>query len=183
MNNNHIIAITNRKLCQRPFLEVMEDLSKKNFQSIILREKDLSQKEYEELLEQCIQICGREKLTVHTYIEAARKANISRIHLPFPLFLERYKELEDFEVVGTSIHKVEEGIKAMELGADYVTAGHIFATDCKKGLPPRGLEFLSNVVKEVTIPVYAIGGISEKNIQKVIETGAIGGCIMSGCMR
>lgn len=49
--------------------------------------------------------------------------------------------MTDFESVSTSIHKPEEALKAQELGADFVFAGHVFATDCKKGLPPRGLDF------------------------------------------
>ena len=50
-------------------------------------------------------------------------------------------------------------MEAERLGAAYVTAGHIFTTDCKKGLPPRGLDFLKNVCDAVTIPVYGIVGI------------------------
>ena len=65
-----------------------------------------------------------------------------------------------FKVIGTSVHSVEDAIKAEQLGATYMTAGHIFATDCKKGLPPRGLDFLKNVCDAVEIPVYAIGGIN-----------------------
>ena len=65
-----------------------------------------------------------------------------------------------FKVIGTSVHSVEDAIKAEQLGATYMTAGHIFATDCKKGLPPRGLDFLKNVCDTVQIPVYAIGGIN-----------------------
>ncbi len=45
------------------------------------------------------------------------------------------------------------------MGASYLTAGHIYATDCKRGLPPRGLGFLKEVCREVSIPVYGIGGI------------------------
>ena len=63
-------------------------------------------------------------------------------------------------------------------------AGHIFATDCKKDLPPRGLEFLKEVCNSVTIPVYAIGGIKLSDVQmdEIIKCGAKGGCIMSGMM-
>ena len=65
-------------------------------------------------------------------------------------------------------------------GADYIFAGNIFETDCKKGLPGRGLEFLENVCKAVNIPVYAIGGISEEKMPQILGTGAAGGCMMSG---
>ncbi|MFQ7550982.1 MAG: hypothetical protein ACLRMZ_12495 [Blautia marasmi] len=30
---------------------------------------------------------------------------------------------------------------AERMGAGYVTAGHVFLTECKKGLPARGLPF------------------------------------------
>lgn len=53
-------------------------------------------------------------------------------------------KLSKFKTIGTSAHSVEEAIEAQKLGATYISAGHIFATDCKKDLPPRGLEFLKN---------------------------------------
>ena len=93
--------------------------------------------------------------------------------------------LDNFDIVGTSVHSVEDALEAQRLGADYVTAGHIYETDCKKGLPPRGLEFLKNVCDSVDIPVYGIGGIkiNEEQIEEVKKCGASGGCIMSGMMR
>ena len=84
--------------------------------------------------------------------------------------------------MGTSVHSPEEAALAEKLGASYVTAGHIFATDCKKGVPPRGLDFLENVCKSVKIPVYAIGGITRSNMHLALEKGAAGVCVMSGLM-
>ena len=104
-------------------------------------------------------------------------------YLPYPVFLKEAGNLSDFESVSTSIHKPEEAIKAQKLGVDFVFAGHVFVTDCKKGLPPRGLEFLTDVVNAVKIPVYGIGGINEENITKIMECGAAGGCMMSGFMK
>ena len=113
----------------------------------------------------------------------ARRLGIKKIHLPYPVFLKEAGNLSDFESVSTSIHKPEEAIKAQKLGVDFVFAGHVFVTDCKKGLPPRGLEFLADVVNAVKIPVYGIGGINEENIAKIMECGAAGGCMMSGFMK
>ena len=78
---------------------------------------------------------------------------------------------------------IEEAKEAERLGCTYITAGHIFLTDCKKGLPGRGLTFLQNICENVSIPVYAIGGISNENINDVRQTGAAGACIMSGFMK
>lgn len=79
----------------------------------------------------------------------------------------------------------EDAMEAERLGATYVTAGHIFTTDCKKGLPPRGLDFLKNVCDAVTIPVYGIGGIKfdPQQWNSLKKQGACGGCIMSGMMQ
>ena len=80
---------------------------------------------------------------------------------------------------------VEEAKEAQKLGATYLTAGHIYTTDCKKGLPPRGLDFLREICNAVTIPVYAIGGIhaGTGQIREVMECGASGACIMSEMMK
>ena len=69
------------------------------------------------------------------------------------------KRQKNLQRLGISIHSVEEAKEAEQLGASYLTAGHIYATDCKRGLPPRGLGFLKEVCREVSIPVYGIGGI------------------------
>lgn len=86
--------------------------------------------------------------------------------------------------IGASVHSVQEALRAEALGADSVTAGHIYETSCKEGLPPRGTEFLRAVCSAVRIPVYAIGGIrlEENQIRAVLGCGAAGVCIMSGMM-
>ena len=75
-----------------------------------------------------------------------------------------------------------DALEAQALGCTYITAGHVFETDCKKGLPGRGLEFLRNVCAVVEIPVYGIGGIDSDNIALVRNAGASGACLMSSLM-
>lgn len=81
-----------------------------------------------------------------------------------------------------SVHSKEEAISAQELGVSYIMAGHIFKTDCKKDVPPRGLSFLSEICSAVKIPVYAVGGINKENAILCIEAGAAGVCMMSNFM-
>ena len=73
-------------------------------------------------------------------------------------------------------------MEAQALGCTYITAGHVFETDCKKGLPGRGLEFLQDVCAAVDIPVYGIGGIDADNIALVRNAGSSGACLMSSLM-
>lgn len=137
-----------------------------------------------ELAGQVLKICKefRTSCILHFYPEAARKLDCTKIHLPL-WKLQEEKNLQDFTCVGASIHSVEEALLAQSLGASYVTAGHVFATDCKKDLAPRGLDFLKDVCEAVTIPVYGIGGITRENSRQVLEQGAAGYCMMSSAMR
>ena len=77
---------------------------------------------------------------------------------------------------------MDDALEAQALGCSYITAGHVFETDCKKGLPGRGLIFLRNVCNAVQIPVYGIGGIDAGNISEVRAAGASGACLMSSLM-
>ena len=87
-----------------------------------------------------------------------------------------------FPVLGASCHSVEDAVLARSLGCTYITAGHVFDTDCKRGLPGRGLDFLEQVCQAVSLPVYAIGGIDAGNLAAVRDAGAAGACFRSGPM-
>jgi thiamine-phosphate pyrophosphorylase len=78
---------------------------------------------------------------------------------------------------------LEEAKTVQSLGATRLVTGHIFPTDCKKGVPPRGLEYLKTICQSVDIPVYAIGGITPENAHLTIGCGAKGVCMMSYLMK
>lgn len=181
------ICVTNRTLCRDDFLTRIDHIAKKGVaDAILLREKDLTEREYLELAEKVLSICKlhNRRCILHTYYKAAKELGCKEIHLPLPLLQKMREEgaKEWFTAVGTSVHSLKQANLAMHLQADYMTAGHIFETDCKKGLPGRGLSFLRKVVCESEVPVYGIGGISADNAGQIMETGAAGVCIMSGFM-
>lgn len=184
LDNFKLVCVTARKLCGDDFIKRLEKISK-NCDLIILREKDLTEEEYFSLGEKFLNVCsnGRAVPVLHCFWKKALELHHDKIHLSLKDFRENPQIREKFSLVGVSIHSPEEAKEAEALGADYVTAGHIFETDCKKGLKGRGLEFLRQVSQGVSIPVYAIGGISAENMEPVREAGANGVCIMSGFMK
>ncbi len=194
VRNTNIVCVTNRKLVKAyeengsflPFLEKIKEAAKKKPAFIILREKDLSPDDYKELAKKVFEICDGEKLScvLHYFYREAIELGAKKIHLPLHILEDMTEdEKKCFDVIGVSTHSVEDARRAKELGASYITAGHVFATDCKKGLAPRGLQFLADVCDSVDIDVYAIGGISENNMKQCIGRGAKGVCMMSGFMR
>ena len=170
------------------YLEQIRRIARSDLQGVILREKDLEESKYEDLAKKVLEICKQhgKPCILHYYPEAARRLAAEGVHLPLEKFLLLKKEkpelLAGFKRVGVSTHSVEDAILAYSHGATYLTAGHVYATDCKKGLPPRGLAFLKEVCKAVPIPVYGIGGIHSGNVDAVLEAGAAAGCIMSAAM-
>ena len=180
-----ILCVTNRGLCREDFLVRIRKIAEARPVGIILREKDLTEEEYKELARATIQICDEygTPCILHSFVNVAKELGVKAIHLPLPVLRMLSKEdREEFTTIGASCHSVEDAIESERLGCTYITAGHVFDTDCKKGLPGRGINFLQNVCESVAIPVYAIGGISEENFVEVIKAGANGACVMSNAM-
>ncbi len=178
-----VIAVTNRKLCTDNFvLRVREILSAEPFE-VILREKDLSDDEYCDLAKEIIEENNEyKKILALNRPEIALELGIENVHLTMQQLMEQGRP-SFIKRVGVSVHSAEEAETAQKLGADYLIAGHIYATDCKKGVPPRGIEFFRGVCESVDIPVFAIGGILENNFNEPLENGGTGVCLMSEFMK
>ena len=99
-------------------------------------------------------------MPLHDLLELAEDVNKYRCFIGY------------FDHVGVSTHSPEEASQAQRLGASHIFAGHIFPTDCKKGLEPRGLDFLDKMCRVSSLPVYAIGGIYLDRVDQVLARGA-----------
>ena len=195
--------ISNRKLCENENLEKQIEkifsayerkIILKNFEivALTLREKDLNKNEYLKLIEKVYPICQKYKINLILHqnydLNLDDKYNIEGIHLSYNIFKSlneniKVELIKKYKRIGVSIHSLDEAKEAESLGASYVVAGHIFKTDCKKGLEPRGLKFVEDLSSTLTIPIFAIGGIDEKNSQSVIDRGAFSVCMMSSMMK
>ncbi len=123
-----------------------------------------------------------DQLVVHDRLDAAlvtgttvqltrRSLSVERVRAQFPTIS-----------IGQSVHSLTEAMVAEQAGADYVMYGHIFETDSKPGVAPRGLDALQQVVDWTSIPVIAIGGIKTENLSDVLTTGCSGVAVLSGIL-
>ena len=202
-NKIKLNIISNRKLCENENLEkqiekifsaYQRKIILENFEiiALTLREKDLYKNEYLKLVEKIYPICQKYRidLILHQNYDLVLedKYNIEGIHLSYNTFKSLNKNIREelikkYKKIGVSIHSLDEAKEVENLGANYVVAGHIFKTDCKKGLEPRGLKFVENLSSILTIPIFAIGGINQENSHLVINSGAFGVCMMSSLMK
>ena len=162
--------MTNRKLVRGDFLERLKEIARQRPAGILLREKDLTPEEYRKLAREVQSICKKAGVPciLHSFTGVAEELEADALHLPLPLLRKLPGEDRGrFRQLGASCHSVADAREAQSLGCTYITAGHIFDTDCKRGLPGRGLDFLREVCGAVTIPVYAIGGIVPKQMAEI----------------
>ncbi len=122
-------------------------------------------------------------MIVNSRLEAARDAGAWGLQLPFDQFKAQRKSefLRGFKV-GVSIHNLSEAEIAAESGVDWLLAGHIFDTGCKAGLPGRGLDFL-RLLRQVKVPLWAIGGLTPDKARPSAEAGAEVICVMSALLQ
>ncbi|GEL76722.1 thiazole tautomerase TenI [Tenuibacillus multivorans] len=149
-----------------------------------LREKNRTDEELETGVDHLINAgIPTSKIMINDRVSVASHKQVRGVQLAYhsldvKTVRQHYPDLR----IGRSVHSVVEAKKAEQDGADYVLYGHIFKSNSKPGLKPRGLENLKNLIEQVSIPVIAIGGITPHNANKVMECGAHGIAVMSGIL-
>jgi len=125
------------------------------------------------------------KLIVNDRIDVALGSAADGVHLgQEDLPLEIGRKLLGEKIVGVSTHSLEQAKEAEANGADYIGFGPIFSTATKNtGYTARGLEMLARIRAAVALPIVAIGGITEANIQQVWGAGAESAAIISDILR
>lgn len=155
--------------------------------TIQLREKGLSTKELYSLAHEARKVTSdfHANLIVNDRVDVALAVDADGVHLGWqslpPDIVRRLIGHE--KLMGISTHNRQEAIQAQIHGADYITFGPVFDTPSKSGiLEPTGPGGIQKLKKELHIPVIALGGIHEKNIESVLHNKADGIAVVSSIM-
>lgn len=120
----------------------------------------------------------KSKIIIHSDVHLLEQLHLSHIH-----FREMdedafsYKSSHPEIEVSMSTHSIDSVKAAYEHDLDYVFFGHIFKTPSKPNQRPRSKAEIQRVL-EIPIPIYAIGGITEKTIPQ-LPHGFKGICAIS----
>lgn len=162
---------------------VLRELLNAGVRIVQLRVKQMAPAEFLQLARQARALTHSYgcKLIVNDRVDVALASDADGVHLgqeDLPLHAGR-KLLGD-RIIGVSTHDVAQAVEAERGAADYVGFGPMFGTATKDtGYSARGLEMLQQVRAAVTIPIVAIGGITETNVAQVWQAGADSAAIIS----
>jgi len=178
--NFRLYVVTDRhEAAGRDLEEIVVAAAQGGAGAIQLREKDLSARDLYALgarLQAALVPYGV-PLLINDRLDVALALDAAGVHLAghsLPTAVAR-RVLGAGKLLGVSTHSVEEARGAAEDGADFIVFGPVFTTPSKVVYgPPQGLQHLSTVVRAVSIPVIAIGGIDHTNLPQVMQAGAYG---------
>lgn len=89
------------------------------------------------------------------------------------------KKLGDDKIIGVSAQTVEQALLAEKAGADYLGVGAVFPTSSKDDANEVTYETLKAICSAVSIPVVAIGGITQENVHQLAGSGICGAAVIS----
>ena len=172
-----LYIITDEEIAKRPHEKIVSEAIKGGADTIQLRDKKGSTEKVYSEAKKIRSLISKDKILfiVNDRVDIALNTEADGVHLgkdDLPINVAR--EIIGYDkIIGISCDSVEEAIKAEKEGADYVALGPIFSTTTKKDIPaPLGTKIIREAKKGISIPVIAIGGLNEDNMNSVLEAGA-----------
>lgn len=167
------------------FLKRIETACRSGVTLVQLREKEVSTRRFYELAVKVKAVTDAYQipLIINDRVDICLAVDAAGVHIgddELPVALVR-KLVGSAKIVGVSAKTVARGVEAENEGADYLGVGAIFPTTTKDS-PLTSLQTLSEIAAAVTIPVVAIGGIKEENIEQLMGTGVAGVSLVSEIM-
>jgi thiamine-phosphate pyrophosphorylase len=157
---------------------------------IQLRAKDLPKPEVARIARDILPITNTAGawLALNDYPEIAADLGIPACHLGQEDFFDAglttvaaLRQGKDLRI-GLSTHAPDQAARAVAAGADYIGVGPVFATATKPTAKPVTLDYVRWASAHITIPWFAIGGITLENVDDVLAAGARRVCAVSAIL-
>ena len=148
-----------------------------------LREKELDEEHFLEEARELQKLCREYQVpfVINDNVDIAAAINADGVHVgqsDMEVGDVRAKLGPD-KIIGVTAKTVEQAVLAQERGADYLGVGAVFHTDSKADAKEISFDTLKDICKAVSIPVIAIGGITEENVRELAGSGICGIAVIS----
>jgi thiamine-phosphate pyrophosphorylase len=171
----------------RDLLWVLEQALDGGVKAIQLREKDLPGRDLFLLAEKTRKLCQayRAALFINDRIDVALASDAEGVQLGTASIAVAPARalLGPQKLIGVSTHSLEEAKIAEQSEADFVLFGPVYYTASKAAYgAPQGLPALKAIVDNISLPVYAIGGMTLENVGSTINAGVRGVALISAIL-
>lgn len=177
LKDSHLYVILDKKLLgNKPIINTARKIKDLGVDIIQFRDKESNKEitlKYAYKLRKLL-LNSKTVFIINDYIDIAKMVDSDGIHLgqdDLPIEIARQILGKD-KIIGVSCHNLEQAIRAQNRGADYIGIGPVFSTPIKPTAKTIGLGSLKEIKKKIKIPFFAIGGINENNIDRVLSYGA-----------
>ncbi|MCB2310607.1 thiamine phosphate synthase [Clostridium tagluense] len=164
----------------------VEEAIKGGVTLVQIREKKVGTLEFYNIAVKIKSITDKYKvpLIINDRIDIARAVDAAGVHLgqsDMPADIAR-NILGNNKIIGVSTSTLKQAKKAEREGADYVGVGAMFPTTTKDDASAVSVACLKEIKEGISIPVVAIGGISEKNISLLKPANIDGIAVVSAIL-
>lgn len=172
---------------EEDFLKKVEEACRSGVTLVQLREKECTTREYYELAKKIKVITDKHHipLIIDDRVDVCLAVDASGVHIgaeELPVEVVR-KLIGKDKILGVTAKTVERALEAERNGADYLGVGAIYPTTTKVITQPTSIATLREIATTVSIPIVAIGGIKEDNMEPLKGTGIAGVAIVSEIMK
>ncbi len=183
-NTLKLYAVTDRKWLNGGSLaEQVEKAARAGVTMVQLREKEIGFDEYVALAIEIAAVAHRYDipLIINDNVEVAIASGADGVHVGQSDMeaANARRKIGPDRILGVSAETVESALEAERCGADYIGTGALFTTSTKEDAQNISLSELKEICDSVSIPVVAIGGITEKNIMDLSGSGIVGVALVS----
>ena len=179
-----LYAVTDRHwLDGRRLVDVVRESLDGGVTMVQLREKTLDEANFFAEAKELQALC-RERgvpFLVNDNVEIARQMDADGVHVG-----QSDMEAQDVrallgpdKILGVSAQTVEQAVLAEKHGADYLGVGAVFPTGSKDDADDVSYETLKAICAAVSIPVVAIGGSAQSNVEQLAGSGLCGVAVIS----
>jgi thiamine-phosphate pyrophosphorylase len=187
----HRIQYISQGTTQEEQLFNIENVLKAGCQWVQLRFKNADEVTFLDTAKKTKELCVKYNalFIINDHIEVAKEVHADGIHLGLTdaTIAEARAILGEGKIIGGTTNTYEDVLQRIDEKCDYVGLGPFQFTTTKEKLSPvLGLEGYKSVLDKLKehnlkMPIYAIGGIEEKDIQEIINLG-ITGVAISGLL-
>ena len=170
-----LYAITDERLiAEEHFSEAIEAALQGGANIIQYRDKSDNQQKRLQQAQTLRALCTRYDATciINDDIELAKAVNADGVHLGQDdiKIAHARQSLGDKAIIGISCYNdIELALTAEKNSADYVAFGTMFSSPTKPDAVTAGPDIISQAKKQLSVPVCAIGGITDENIHQLVQ--------------